>query len=249
MSHIRHANQYAPPSLFSESLLHTTTKFRAGRRIPEYYTPKRCSEISFRPYSWPEMSTSILTRLGRCQVGFYRRKPVHANSLIRLTHNVFPKVTEVEKIILDSVKVCPSLLVQSRLYYYFLTWKRLQGHYLSRRICNYACRILPMDIIWNHLIKSLDLAETLLPVQKLARCLVRYAYSVLKRIRTWCFGVYLNSLSVSGFFHNGPKQQDSILSDLLNWDLVEGLWWMTYYGWNKNFQNLFVWFWTYLPFR
>lgn len=35
----------------------------------------------------------------------------------------------------------------------------------------------------------------------------------------WC----INSLSVSGFFHNGMKRQDAILSDLLNWDLVEGL--------------------------
>lgn len=59
------------------------------------------------------MSTSILTRLGRRQVYFYRQKPVHhANSLkIRLTHNVFPNVTEVEKIILDSIKVCPCYLL------------------------------------------------------------------------------------------------------------------------------------------
>jgi hypothetical protein len=35
----------------------------------------------------------------------------------------------------------------------------------------------------------------------------------------WCIP---NSLSVSGFFHNGPKRQETILSDLLNWDLVEG---------------------------
>ena len=39
-------------------------------------------------------------------------------------------------------------------------------------------------------------------------------------IRPWCFGVYL---IVICFFHNGPKRQDAILSDLLNWDLVEGL--------------------------
>ena len=59
-----------------------------------------------------EMSTSILTRLGRRQVCFYRQQPVHANSLrIRLTHNVSTKVTEVEKIILDSVKVCPCYML------------------------------------------------------------------------------------------------------------------------------------------
>ena len=52
------------------------------------------------------MSTATLTRLGRRQVCFYRQKPVRANSLqIRLTHNVVPNVTKVEKIILDNIKV------------------------------------------------------------------------------------------------------------------------------------------------
>jgi len=54
----------------------------------------------------PEMLTSTLTRLGR-QVCFprttYRQKPVH--SKIRLTHNVVPSVTRVEKFILDNIKV------------------------------------------------------------------------------------------------------------------------------------------------
>lgn len=55
----------------------------------------------------PEMATNILTRLGRRQVRFYRQKPMHdAKSLtIRLTHNVVPNVTKVEKIILDNIKV------------------------------------------------------------------------------------------------------------------------------------------------
>ena len=66
-----------------------------------------------------EMS-STLTRLGQHKICFpraiYRQKPVYANSLkIRLTHNVVPKVTKVEKIILDNIKVSPLLFFQFRI--------------------------------------------------------------------------------------------------------------------------------------
>ena len=67
------------------------------------------------------MSTSILSRLGHRQVYFFRQKPlaIHMNSLrIRLTHNEIPKVTEVEKIILDSVKVRPSYLLGLDVFFF-----------------------------------------------------------------------------------------------------------------------------------
>ena len=72
------------------------------------------------------MSTSILSRLGRRQVRFCLQ--VHANSLkIRLTHNVFPKVTEVENIILDSIKVCPCYLLELDVVVFFLTVQKATG--------------------------------------------------------------------------------------------------------------------------
>ena len=166
------------------------------------------------------MSTSILSRLGRRQVRYYRQKSLHANSLkIRLTHNVFPKVTEVEKIILDSVKVCPSYLLDIEFFsdeekatgpLPFSTYMQLclshptHGYYMksSNKIFGSG----------GDFITSPEISQVFGEVRL-------FRSEADSDMVLWC----INSLSVSGFFHNGLKRQDTILSDLLNWDLVEGL--------------------------
>ena len=166
------------------------------------------------------MLTSVLTRLGRRQVCFYRQKPVHANSLkIRLTHNVFPKVTEVERIILDSVKVCRSYLLDLDVFIDvqkatgplpFSTYMQLclshptHGYYMKSTNKVFGSG--------GDFITSPEISQVFGEVRL-------FHSKTDSDMVLWCIP---NSLSVSGFFHNGLKQQETTLSDLLNWDLAEG---------------------------